>query len=128
MILREGMVALFLEKCDASKPESYRPIVLLSHLRKAISSGTNAIITKACHLHPNQCGVQNHISTEQAIVHANEKIRKVTNEVSILDLRRAYDMVPRNHLVELCNARLLSAITTMIIPLLVPMKLKTKGQ
>ncbi|PXF39626.1 RNA-directed DNA polymerase from mobile element jockey [Gracilariopsis chorda] len=126
--LRDGVVAPLFKKGDVSRPESYRPIMLLSHMRKAVSSAINAVITKAYHFHPNQWGFQKHVGTEFAILHADNAVRQGKNQVAILDLRRAYDMVPRARIIELCEQKLGSAITAMLTPLLAPMQVRTKGQ
>ncbi|PXF39596.1 RNA-directed DNA polymerase from mobile element jockey [Gracilariopsis chorda] len=126
--LREGVVAPMYKKGDASRPESYRPIMLLSHMRKAVSSAINAIVVKAYKFHPNQWGFQRRVGTDSAILHANDMLLHGKDQVAILDLKRAYDMVPRAKLVELCRHRLGSSLTAMIAPLLAPTRTKTKGQ
>lgn len=127
-ILREGIAVPLYKKGDVRRPENYRPIMLLSHLRKAVSSALNVIITREYSFHPNQWGFRKHTGTEHAIVHAHNEITRGHNQVAVLDLRRAYDTVPRQKLAELYTLRLGNSLATMIDPLLVPMTVRTKGQ
>lgn len=126
--LREGVVYPLYKKGDTGLPESYRPIVLLSHMRKAISSAVNSIITHQYCFHPNQWGFQKRMGTEQAIIHTQHMISQGQHTVAVLDLKKAYDTVPRTKLIDICENRLGSSITDMIRPLLAPMPVRTKGQ
>lgn len=128
MALRDGVVVPLFKKGDPTQPENYRPIVLLSHFRKAISSALNAVVTKAYQFHPNQWGFQSKVGTDFAILHASAKAQYGKDNIAVLDLSRAYDTVPRLRLAELCLHRLGAPVSTMILPLLSPITIRTKGQ
>lgn len=126
--LREGIVIPLFKKGCPKNPGNYRPIMLLSHMRKAISSAINSMVTKQYQFHHNQWGFQANVGTDLAILHTSAMVQQGLNNIAVLDLKSAYDTVPRGKLAAICNQRLGSSLTAMILPLLSPMTVRTKGQ
>lgn len=68
--LRSGLYAPIFKKGNTREPSSYRPIALLSHIRKAISHAVNATLLKEYIFHPLQWGFTSNLATEDAITYA----------------------------------------------------------
>lgn len=65
---------------------------------------------------------------EVAIAYALNTIRGGTNEVSVLDLRKAYDTVPGRKQLELLKLRINANFASQIANLFVPLEVSTKNQ
>lgn len=96
------LVPLF-KKGDTSRPTSYRPIALLSHARKVIEAGIAIEIRKAYKFNCAQLGFQ-----------------------QILDLKSAYDKVPRHTLMDVIHARLPIWLVHCIAPTIQDMTVLTR--
>lgn len=76
---------------------SYRPLSLLSHYRKIVKAVISAIIRKDYSFHEVQLGFQHTTRTEAALVKHAFNCRNTKYSV-VLDLKLAYDTVPRDTL------------------------------
>lgn len=119
------MVPLF-KKGDPLAPESYRPIALLSHARKVIEAAIAVVIRQKYTFSDCQLGFRTGTNTETAIVGhmANCKHLRWT---AVLDLKSAYDSVPRKVLMEVAARRLESDVLSAIRFALQPVHIKTIG-
>lgn len=114
---------------DPSLPSNHRPISLTTSFRRLICTALTIEIRKHYrHSLKHQWGFQDGSNTDCAIAFAVNKLRHDLPYATLLDLRKAYDCVPRNTLQTIIDQRLPSGLSVMIRPLLWPMKLKTKYQ
>lgn len=128
-VLNDWSTALFVpiyKKGDKRKAESYRPIALLSHVRKVIESAIASIIKKQYKFSEWQLGFQAGVGTENAIIRhiGNAEAMDIS---AVLDLRSAYDSVPREHLYKVAESSLERRTMNMIGFCLQPVKATTQG-
>lgn len=87
---------------DPTVPSNYRPIALVSHLRKILSATVNKLIMKAYRFHPDQFGFRPRSGTESATSQAATANASGHNCLAVLDLKGAYDNVQRDALLSIC--------------------------
>lgn len=114
------------KKGDPTVPSNYRPISILTHARKIIEAAISMEIRKEYQFHPTQLGFQQGTGTETAIV------RHVANAqhapyAAILDLKQAYDSVPRNILMEVVTRKLKENPAHMVALTLQKIDITTNG-
>lgn len=104
---------------------NYKPIAVMSHARKMTDVTIAMEIRKKYKLNEAQLGFQENTSTENAIV---RHIRSCTDmsHMAVLDLKSAYDTVPRHKLMLCLKEPLPSNICHMIALTLQPMNIETK--
>lgn len=129
-LLRRGTLSpIYKNKGDASLPTNNRPICLISVFRKLIAA---ALTIEICRAYPApddmQWGFRKGCGTECAVAFAVNSIRRRLPLVVLLDLKKAYDMVPRVKLHQTLESRLPSNLANSVRPLLGPMLLKTRYQ
>lgn len=120
------MVPIY-KKGNTGEPSSYRPIALLSHAKKVIDKAIAYQIRKNVFFDKIQLGFTKQASTENAIVRTTNHFKEKRNYVAVLDLKMAYNSVPRNKLIEEVRRRVPSNVSNMITFCLQPMKMMTKG-
>ena len=106
------------KKGDTEDPANYCPIALLSHARKVIESAIDSEVRRTYKFHSSQYGFQRVIGTEAAILRATDLIDKEFEYCAILDLKSAYDKVPRDKLAELLRDRLPPNLVRQILTFL----------
>lgn len=105
------------------------PVNLTSAFRRMIATALTIEIKRHYkHSARNQWVFQEGTSTECAIAYAVNKMRQNLPFAALLDLKKAYDCVPRARLQQMLDKRLPSLLSTMLRPLLWPMTIKTKHQ
>jgi len=105
---------------------NYRPVALLSHIRKIIEVAINRTIMRFIIFHPTQCGFRSHSGCEQAILRYMWNTRQA-NYVAILDLKGAYGSIPRHRLLELIDQRIPPNLAAMITAFLTEEECYTIG-
>ena len=111
-----GIVVPIFKKEDKDNPTNYSPITLLSNARKVTESAIDSNIRKTYEIHRSQYGFQHGIGSEVAILRAVELQNSGHKYSKILDLKAAYDRVPRNKLINILRARLPEGILRQILP------------
>lgn len=122
------VVPLYKDKGDRQDPSNYRPIALLSTLRKAISRTLADLLAKEYSFHKNQHGFRSFSNTEVAIASAANGLRTKHRQAVVLDLKKAYDMTPRAKLLQLVQERLSPPLARMVQALLSPNWIYTRGE
>ena len=117
-IWSRSIVVPIFKKGDKDDPANYRPIALLSHARKIIESALDSTIRKTYKFHRSQYGFQLGIGTEAAILRAIDLQNNGHKYAAILDLKAAYDRVPRDKLISILQDRLPEGIVRQILPFL----------
>ena len=115
------------KKGNTWDPSNYRPISLLSHLRKIIETAIDKELRSVYQFNDLQLGFQPGKSTELGIVRVTEAIRQGKQYVAILDLKAAYDTVPRDKLIKIVQDRLPGNLAKMIGYMLQPNIFETVG-
>lgn len=126
--LRKGLIAPIFKKGDPTLASNYRPICLISHVRKIISSAINSMVQSSHDFHCQQFGFTPGLGTEDASLSAASIIRNGHKHVGILDLKGAYDRVRRDRLLQLLNDRLPATLAAMIQNLLVATTVSSSNQ
>ena len=112
---RTGLLVPIHKKDDPEIPSNYRPICLLSSLRKVLERTLD--VEMQAHYAPNvmQMGFQAKLGTEMAIAQKTVQAMKGGKKwTAVLDLKSAYDTVRRDLLFERCAKVLPDRITAMI--------------
>lgn len=113
---------------EPREPSNYRPIMLLSHVRKCITGAIGLLIRDVYAPHHRQWGFCPNTNAEDAILAANESIRKGHNYLAVLDLKAAYDSVRRDDVLRICNHKLPQYVNAMLPAVLQPQRVTTQGQ
>ena len=108
-------------------PANYRPISLLSHGRQMLSAAIGKFIQEQYEFHPTQLGFREHTGTETAIVRHAHNYLQGLKYTAVLDLKSAYDRVPREILMARVREKLPKQTADMIALELQPMTIVTKG-
>ena len=110
---RGTLIPIHKNQGSESEPANFRPVCLLSHMRKAIETALAIQITQEFTPHPTQFGFRTDQSIDSALLLA-EYAMKSGSHAGILDLRKAYDSVDRQFLLQRCT-QVLSPNTTGMI-------------
>ena len=124
---RQGILVPIYKRGEKSNPKSYRPITLLSHVRKVIETGIKNSIGRQIKFDKTQTGFTNNMNTETAIIRTTKHIREGRNVIGILDLTNAYNEVPRNKLIDIVDERLSNDTANMIRMWLQPLEIHTRN-
>jgi hypothetical protein len=108
-------------------PQSYRPIGLLSVLRRVVDSALDTQLRGQITHHPAQFGFRRNLGVEQALLRLQRAYAEGPTLTVLLDLRRAYDSVPRAVLLDLVSTRTDAPMAAMIGVLLAPTISQTAG-
>lgn len=93
------------KKGDLDVPANYRPINLLSVLRRIIPRALPVQVEKEYAPYRNQWGFRKGSNTETAVPYAVNNHRKTYEAIASLDLKQAHDVVPRHLLMGLIRNR-----------------------
>lgn len=113
------------KKGDVLDPGNYRPIAILSHARKTIEKAIAKEIQSVYQFNNLQLGFQEHTGVETAIIRHIAQVDKMKIS-AILDLKGAYDSVPRKRLMDIVKQRLPKKLHGTIAMTLRPLKITTK--
>ena len=121
----EGTLFPLYKKGDPSLPANYRPICLLSAVRKVIERTIANAVQTVFIPSSMQLGFQRKLGTEMEIVQTIATIKRGNTWAAVLDLKAAYDSVPRDKLIHMCAKNLPSNMVAMITHLVQPLTVKT---
>lgn len=127
-LLLTGLIVPIHKKGDTADPANYRPIMLMSHVRKIISIAINKSIQGIYTPHQSQFGFLQHCGTEIATIRANSIVNSGNHWIALLDLKGAYDTVRRDKLLAICRQVLTPPILAMVQFLLINVHFTTKLQ
>lgn len=83
------------KKGKRKEPKKYRPLYMLSCIRKIIESSIAEKISKELKIYERQFGFQRGLSLTVKIIDVETIVRKGRNRITTLDLSKAYDKVNR---------------------------------
>jgi len=116
------------KKGPKNLPMNYRPISLMSHIRKIIEKAIDRQSRRAAEFAASQCGFRPFHGTDNALLrftHATSTLKQ--NKVAVLDIKGAFPSVPRDKLMEVVRKRLPPSLAKMITHFLKPTKICTLG-
>ena len=124
---RTGLLVPIYKKGDPESPSNYRPICLLSSLRKVIERTTDKEMQ--AHYVPNvmQICFQARLGTEMAVARTVQTMKGGQKWTAVLDLNSACDTVRRELLFERCARVLPDHITAMMSHTLQTLTVTTVG-
>lgn len=118
-------VSIF-KKRNITDQACYWLIAFLSHVRKIMSSAVASAIRKQYNFNQNQQGFREGVETDTAITrHINNA--QPMRSTPIIDLKAAYNSVPRKKLYRTIQERLDRAATDMVSSGLQPVTIETRG-
>ena len=123
----EGLLIPIFKAGHQQDPSCYRPICLISHLRKIIEKAITVQIHK--HFKPSgtQHGFRKDTGIDDALLLAQHATSTLSKHVAVLDLQKAYDRVNRNRLLYLCQKIFPENLLAMIQCLLQTNTVQTIG-
>lgn len=101
------------KKGDGSDPSNYKFIAVHSHYRKSIESAIATRLRREHRFHPYQLGFQQQGGTENAIVRHMFHAPSMSY-TAVLQLKAAYDLVPRDKLMHCLYTRIPIPLCNMI--------------
>lgn len=108
-------------------PENYRPIALLSHVRKVLEKMLDARLRETYTFHRAQLGFRPCQGTEIAILRTLQSQSQGDALCAILDLKAAYPSVPRDILIRELHRRVPSDLANQVEYFLQPTTFYTAG-
>lgn len=126
-VWRQARLVPIHKKGDTRDPQNYRPISIISQIRKVIDRAIDTLLREEYTSHPSQVGFRQGLGTENAIIRSTRLRRLGMQYTAVLDLKKAYDSVPRDRLMNIVRQRLSQNHANMIAYLLQPMELVTDG-
>lgn len=122
---KTAVLTAIYRKGDTADPKNYRLIAVLSHARKFVEAAITMAIRQKYTVSPFQLGFQPNNITKTAIMQ-DLYAAKVMSINAILDLRAAYDSVPRNLMLEVMRKRIGPNLTKIGAMTLQPLVVKSK--
>lgn len=128
-LLRSGNLSpIYKNAGEPSVPSNNRPICLISAFRKMISAALLSEIDKHYSPDPRQWGHRRGSGVEAAVAYAVNTLRRDMPMAVFLDLKKAFDLVPRAQLQGMVDASLPEILSRNVRALLWPMIIRTIGQ
>ena len=124
---RSAIVVPIHKKGAVDKPENYRPIALLSHPRKIVEKALDTALRKRYRFHPLQLGFRKGVGTELAILRVVDTVLHEHQWVAALDLKAAFDRVPKVGLARLLEQGFPPCLAAMTAHMLQPVTITTAG-
>lgn len=115
-----GTICPLLKKGLQSDPDNYRPVLLLSHIRKTVDTAVLTNINEQFTPSSSQFGFQSGITLAQALLQEEENAKGGMTLTAILDLEKAYDKVDLNLLLDVTANWLDTETIAMVRALLGP--------
>lgn len=106
---------------------NYRPIALMSHIRKVVERAADINLRRETKFSHKQCGFKPNCGTENAILRFIYAANAGHNAVAVLDIKGAFPSVPRNKLMAYLKKRLGANLCSMISHFLTPDHIETIG-
>lgn len=124
---REAELVPLHKKGSRETPANYRPIALISHVRKVLDKALDILTREEYVFQTYQIGFRSKMGTENAILRATDAIDSGYKYVACLDLKGAYDAVPRLQLMRRLRRVLSHNLCNMISHTLQPTSVTTRG-
>jgi len=106
---------------------NYRPIALMSHIRKVIERAADLNLRRQTKFSHIQCGFKRNCGTENAILRFIYAANTRHRAFAVLDIKGAFPCVPRNRLMTYLKTRLGANLCSMISHFLTPDRIETIG-
>lgn len=124
----EGFLSPVYKKGKNDDPKNYRPLCMLSCLRKTVESAISIGISRKLKFFGRQFGLQKGLSATTTLMDVDAVVKSCNNRVATLDMAKAYDKLIRSVLVQDCKKGLSPNLAKMIMACLQPLVVTTKGE
>lgn len=124
---RRATVVPVFKKGEQDDPGNYRPISLLSHVRKVVEKAIDRGIRRVYRFHHLQLGFRPCVGTDVAVVRTVASMQEESPWAAVLDLKAAYDTVPKHRVQQRCDAKLPGALAGMVSHVIAPIQVSTVG-
>jgi len=108
-------------------PNNYRPISLMSHIRKVIKRAIDRQSRRVAKFAASQCGFRPNHGTDNALLRYTHARNLKQHNVAVLDIKGAFPSVPRDRLMNVIRKRLTPTLAKMISHFLKPTQVRTLG-
>lgn len=122
-----GLMTPIYEKGDKGLAQNYRPLCMLSVVRKLLEAAITRRITRDVQINPRQFGFQRGLSSLKTLVDVNAQVKVCLEKIATLDLSNAYDKVNHFLLWKNCRELLDRNICNILKAFLQALKITTKG-
>lgn len=128
-LLRSGTLSpIYKQDGEPSVPSNHRPICLISAFRKVIREVLTEDLEGVYIPEDLQLGYCKSTGTESPVTHATNNVRRAMPLAVLLDLQKAYDLVPTARLQPMVRKRVLDGLIVQLLAQLWPVVIRTKGQ
>lgn len=115
------------KKGGEAGPHSYRPIALMSNGRKEVERALAREIKKVYEYYHSQLGFQEHTGVETSLIRTAGHHTAGLQYTAVLDLKGAYDAVPRDKVMQRVRKKLTPLLANMTALALQPATVTTRG-
>ncbi len=115
------------EAGDRSDAGNYRPIGLLSHVRKVVDRALDTAIREVTNFHWTQTAFRKGKGTEHPILRLRSATKAGHNAIAVLVIKGAYPSIPRPVMMKVLQERLPESLVNMVSVLMVPNRVQTVG-
>lgn len=118
---RVAIIIPIYKKGAVDDPSNYRPISIISQMRKIVDKTIDITLRRNYTFHPAQLGFRKGVSSGTAVMRCTYLAEEGYEHTAILDLKKAYDTVPRDRLMKIVERVLPNNLARMIAYILQPM-------
>lgn len=123
-----GLLTPIYKKGDSSEPGNYRPVCMLSCIRKTVKVTIVENLAASIEVHERPFGFHRGLSPAPTLLDGDSLVKIGMNKVATLDLAKAYDKVNRRLLMKDCEQRMDSNTAPSIADCLQQLTVTTKSE
>lgn len=125
--LRGIIVPLYKGKGEQEHPKSYRPLTILSHIRKITEKAVILELEKVVETDRAQFGFQSGLPVLQAALSVLAALKSTAKFIAVLDLAKAYDSIVKAFLFQRLQGKVDSNLANQILIFLLTVRAQVAG-